>query len=60
MDLEIHNKRVSYFWNNCGCDYILETNFGNNFTEIVSSIGGDINRDRVYGDNEENFKIYAK
>ena len=55
--------RYKYFMDNCGFDYILEVREGKDFLEIVSSMGGDVTTNRVYGKpkgNPEDFEIYER
>lgn len=51
--------RAEFFDENVGYDYIMEVREGSDFTEYVISIGGDVERYRVYG-SDGNFKIYSK
>lgn len=43
-----------------GFDYILDTYSSADFTEYVTSTGGDVCRYRVYGSSEGEFRVYAK
>ena len=58
---DLVNRRMMYLFDTTGIDYILETrDCGRDFTEFVTSQGGDVCRYRVYGTDEDNFKLYAK
>ena len=56
----MERQRIDYFEENVGCDYILEIRDGGDFTEIVSSMGGDVRTNRVYGENKETFEVYER
>ena len=56
----MERQRIDYFEENVGCDYILEIRNGGDFTEIVSSMGGDVRTNRVYGENKETFEVYER
>lgn len=54
---EIYKERIKYFKKHVGHDYIIKITDGYDFLEITSVHGGDINMNRVYGNNEEEFRI---
>lgn len=51
------NERIKFLDDNVGFDYILEINDCNEFTEVVSKMGGDVITHRVYGNKPDNFRI---
>ena len=56
----INEKRYAHLEKEVGFDYILETREAPDFTEFVTSTGGDVDRYRVYGTSEDNFFIGIK
>lgn len=56
----IHEARRKYFMEEIDPDYILETREGPDFTEFVSSMGGDVTRYRVYGNTAADFRCGVK
>jgi len=52
--------RHKFLDENVGYDYILETRDGGEFTEFVTSMGGDVTVYRVYGDKQGEFKVYCR
>ena len=57
---KIQEARLKWFLDEIDPDYILETRQDPDFTEFISSMGGDVTRYRVYGDTEADFRCYAK
>ena len=57
---ELELARVSYLDENVGFDYTLEVKTNSEFTEVVSSMGGDVTTHRVYGSCEEDFCITCR
>lgn len=57
----IAQKRRTYLRKNTGIDRILKTiDVVRDYTEFVTSQGGDIVVYRVYGRSEDEFEIYIK
>lgn len=58
---KIAAERRDYLLANTGIDYILETrDVVRDFTEFVTTQGGDVAVYRVYGTGKNDFKIYMK
>lgn len=47
------DTRMDFFFEEVDFDYILETNMGKDFIEIIYIMGGDAHTSRVYGDPKE-------
>lgn len=57
----IAQKRRTYLRKNTGIDRILKTiDVVRDYTEFITSQGGDITVYRVYGKTENEFQIYIK
>lgn len=54
----IHSERRTYLFDMRGFDFIMDEYEGNEFSEFVVSIGGDVETYRVYGNDK--FEIYCK
>lgn len=53
-------SRVEFLLESRGVDYIIETRETRDFTEFVTSQGGDVCVYRVYGNNDKNYELYVR
>ena len=53
-------ERFKFLDETVGFDYILREDQGSDFTEYVTSMGGDVSTYRVYGKTKEEFAVYGK
>ena len=57
---ELEQARVNHLDKNVGFDYTIRIQTTPEFTEVVSSMGGDVRTHRIYGSCEEDFNITCK
>ena len=57
---ELERARVNYLDENVGFDYTIRIQTTPEFTEVVSSMGGDVRTHRIYGSCDEDFIITCK
>lgn len=57
---ELELARVNYLDENVGFDYTIRIQTTPDFTEVVSSMGGDVRTHRIYGSCEADFTIACK
>lgn len=57
---KIYSERFKWFDEQYEPDQYLDIYHGGDFSEFVISMGGDVSRYRVYGQNPKEFKCYCK
>ena len=57
---EIERARVNHLDKNMGFDYTLRIQTTPDFTEVVTSTGGDVETYRIYGSCEADFRLACK
>ena len=57
---KVAKERKKCLRENIGYDYILEVREEEDFTEYITSTGGDVCRYRVYGDKSDKMMVVAK
>ena len=57
---DLANARRKYLDKYVGFDYILDEYHDRDYSEFITSMGGDVSRNRVYGSSMADFRVYEK
>ena len=60
MNPTLHNARLTFLLNNTPTDRVIESYYDQQFSEFVTSAGGDVTVYRVYGSAPSQFKVVIK